>query len=162
MGTVSTEFAVPCTRDRAILAIQDTIDRLGWKVLEVSASRMVVTCPGVNGMQYANFPKLTANLRESGDSTRLAVSVSMVGPLLGNKKNLAGLMGQFVNSVSLRVQTNSIAINPTVAVGEGQGGDSPSSNDRLSQLERLMGLLGSGVLTDEEFQKEKQRILAQP
>jgi hypothetical protein len=128
VATVSTQFAVPCTQDRAILAIQDTIDRFGWRVLEVSASRMVVTCPPLNSMQVTNFPKLTANLRESGISTRLAVSVSMVGPLLGNKKNLSGLMGQFVNSVSLRVQTNSIAINPTVAVGEGQGGPSPSSS----------------------------------
>jgi hypothetical protein len=163
MGTVCTEFVVPCTQDKATIAVQDTIDRLGWPVLEVSESRMVVTCPGL-GIQAVNLPKLTAELgeSESGTATHVFVWVSTVGLLLGNKKRLSGLMGQFVNSVSLRVQTNSIAINPTVAVGEGQGGPSPSTNDRLSQLERLMGLLRSGVLTDEEFQNEKQTILGRP
>jgi len=161
MGTVSTQFDVPCTHDKAILAIQDTVDRLEWKVLDLSATRVVTTCPGMPN-QFWNFPKLTANLSDRGDRTRISVSVSMVGPT-GGKKHLTGLMGQFVNSVSLRVQTNSIAINPTVAIGEGQDGPSPTSNgsDRLSQLERLTALRGSGVLTDEEFESEKQRILHQ-
>lgn len=162
MGTVNTEFELPCTQDRAILAIQDTLDRLGWKVLEVSSSRVVVTCPGQNAIQMANFPKLTALLRESGGSTHIAVSVSIVGPLLGAKKVLTGHMGQFVNSISLRAQTNSLAINPTVAIGEGQGGPTPAAPDRVAQLERLKGLLDSGILTNEEFQLEKQRILQQP
>ena len=162
MGTVNTEFELPCTQDRAILAIQDTLDRLGWKVLEVSSSRVVVTCPGQNAIQMANFPKLTALLRESGGSTHIAVSVSIVGPLMGVKKVLTGHMGQFVNSISLRAQTNSLAINPTVAIGEGQGGPTAAAPDRVAQLERLKGLLDSGILTNEEFQLEKQRILQQP
>jgi len=103
------------------------------------------------------------NLKEvDGDSTTLAISVSASGPLIGNKQGFTGLMGQFVNSVSLRVQTKSIAINPTVAIGEGQGTSSPVGNDRISQLGKLKGLVESGILTDEEFKREKQRILDAP
>jgi len=163
MATVNTEFTVPTTLDRAILTVQDTIDRLGWEVHEMSATRVVVECRSY--MQFPiNFPKLTVNLKEAeGDSTTLAISVSIVGPMFGAQKTfLTGLMGKFVNSISLRVQTNSIAINPTVSIGEGQGTSSPVGNDRISQLERLKGLVDSGILTDEEFKKEKQRILDAP
>ena len=38
--------------------------------------------------------------------------------------------------------------------------DAPSADeDRLEQLEKLGGLKASGVLTDEEFQAEKARLL---
>jgi len=72
-------------------------------------------------------------------------------------------MGQVVNGISVRVQTKSIAINPTVALGEGQGeaqSDAPAT-DRLAQLERLQKLLESGILTREEFDAEKQRVIRQ-
>jgi hypothetical protein len=79
----------------------------------------------------------------------------------GIKKKLTGIMGQVVNGLSVRIQTKSIAINPTVAMGEGQGEASASSTSRLDQLERLQKLLESGVLTSEEFDTEKQKILRQ-
>jgi len=129
----------------------------------MSATRVVVVCPGA-ALQIVNYPKLTVNLKEAGeDSTTLAISVSMNGPMFGSTKQYCtGLLGKFVNSVSLRVQTKSIAINPTVAIGEGQGTSSSVDNDRIGQLERLKGLVESGILTDEEFKREKQRILDAP
>jgi hypothetical protein len=36
----------------------------------------------------------------------------------------------------------------------------PSSEDRLDQLERLARLRDAGVLTDEELEREKARVLA--
>jgi hypothetical protein len=69
-------------------------------------------------------------------------------------------MGQVVNGISVRVQTQSIAINPTVAIGEGQGEASSPRTERLDQLERLQKLLESGILTREEFDSEKLKILS--
>jgi hypothetical protein len=37
-----------------------------------------------------------------------------------------------------------------------------STDDRVRQLQRLGELKASGVLTDEEFQREKRRVLAAP
>jgi hypothetical protein len=68
-------------------------------------------------------------------------------------------MGTFVNSMSLRTQTSSIAINPTVQVGEGQGGQSVASVDRIELLKKAKDLLDAGILSEEEFQSEKIRLL---
>lgn len=161
MTTISTDFTVPCAQDRAVLAVQDTIDRLGWKVLDVSSSRVVVSCP-ITSAQIWFLPKLTVDLSEVGASTRLSASISMSDPMRINRRNLTGILGQFVNSVSLRVQTESLAINPTVAIGEGQGGNSALPVGRVGQLLQLKELLDAGLLTDAEFDQEKARILRQP
>ena len=164
MGAVSTSFTVPCPIDRAVLAIQDTIDQFGWPVLEVSTSLIVAQAPGQTWIQMTNFPQVSSKLVEEGDQTKIDVSVTNVGPMLGVKKHLTGIMGKFTNSVSLRVQTESIAINPTVALGQGQPTDSSSQvpaagQTRAQQLKDLKELLDAGVLSDEEFAAEKARVL---
>ena len=157
MPTVSTEFTAPCTQDRAILAIQDLANSLQWPILEVGASRVVLKAPkSYHFGQSALSPKAVIQLKEVNDETVISVSVSLFN---GNKQQLTGIMGQWVNGISLRVQTKSIAINPTVALGEGQGEATTPNSDRLSQLERLQKLLESGILTREEFDTEKQKIL---
>lgn len=160
MPTVSTEFTAPCTQDRAILAIQDLANSLQWPILELAATRIVLNGPRSNQMQ-AIAPKVTIELREIGNETKVSVTVSLVSWQITPKKQLIGIMGQVVNGISVRVQTKSIAINPTVALGEGQGGNSAPSTSRLDQLERLQKLLESGILTSEEFDAEKQKILRQ-
>ncbi len=167
MGGVSTSITVPCSRDRAVLAIQDTINQFGWDVLEVSTSLIVASGGPLNALHFYNFPKISVTLLEqAGDRTKIDVSVTLVGMITGNKKRLIGLMGKFTNSVSLRVQTESIAINPTVALGQGQGQETGSPSQvpaagqtRAQQLKDLKELLDAGVLTAEEFDAEKARVL---
>ena len=158
MPTVNTQLKVPCAQDRAILAIQDFVNSVQWPVLELSASRVVLKGPGVNSQQAWSFPVITLILKETAVETAIAVTVSSTAPL-GMKKHLVGLMGQVVNGISIRVQTESLAINPTVALGEGQGEASEPRTDRLDQLERLQKLFESGILTREEFDAEKYKIL---
>ena len=163
MTTVSTEFTAPCTQDRAILAVQDLANSLQWPILELATSRVVLTGPKLQPLQTYNFPKVTILLSEDAQETRVSVTVSVIGP--GSKKALTGIMGQVVNGISVRIQTKSIAINPTVALGEGQGEAQSEipvpSTDRIGQLERLQKLLESGVLTRDEFDAEKQKILGE-
>lgn len=158
MPTVSTEFTAPCTQDKAILAVQDLANSLQWPILELAATRIVLNGPRINQFQ-AVAPKVTIELQEITDETRFSVTVSLISFQLTPKKQLIGIMGQVVNGISVRVQTKSIAINPTVALGEGQGEATTPNSDRLSQLERLQKLLESGILTREEFDAEKQKIL---
>mgnify|MGYP007028101054 CR=1 FL=1 len=159
MATVNTKFEVPCPIDRAVLAIQDVIDGLGWQLIELSQTRIVVMHPGGAG-QVGNFPQIILILAEVDSGTTIDVSVSAVGPIVAHgKKRFVGIMGQMVNSISLRVQTNSLSINPTVAIGEGQGGASKSGLSRIDLLERLQRLRNDGVLTQDEFDVEKQKVL---
>ena len=165
MAGVSTSFTVPCSIDRAVLAVQDTIDQFGWPVLEMSTSLIVTEEPGAPVNLFQGQPKVSLKLVEEGDQTKIDVSVSIIGPMLPlSRKYLTGIMGKFTNSVSLRVQTESIAINPTVALGQGQPTDSSSQvpaagQTRAQQLKDLKELLDAGVLTDEEFAAEKARVL---
>ena len=161
MTTVSTELTLPYSSDRTVLAVQDTIDRFQWRVLEMSTTRIVIDLGALNAMHTYNFPKMTVLFKELDGQTRLSISVSLKGDLGTSKKRLTGQMGQFVNSVSLRVQTNSIAINPTVAIGEGQGDSQSPGTDRVAQLMQLKALLDGGALTQDEFEQEKRRILGQ-
>ena len=164
MTTVSTKFTAPCTQDRAILAVQDLANSLQWPILELATSRVVLTGPKLQPLQMYDFPKITILLSEDKQETHVSVTVSTAMPQLdfgGVKKKLIGIMGQVVNGLSVRIQTKSIAINPTVAMGEGQGEASAPSTSRLDQLERLQKLLESGILTSEEFDTEKQKILRQ-
>ena len=150
-----------------MLAIQDTLNQFGWPVLEMSTSLIVAQAKGEAVIGYnMQFSKVSAKLSEKNGETAIAVSVSFVGPMLGYKTSLTGIMGKFTNSLSLRIQTESIAINPTVALGEGQGtspaaasGPSPV-RDRAQQLKDLKELLDDGVLSAEEFAEEKRRILS--
>jgi len=159
---VNTSFKVPYPIDKTVIAIQDTINHLGWHVLEMSSNVIVARLPPPPPPVIpVNLPKVTANLKEVGGETQISVTASQINlGTPGVKTTLTGIMGQFVNSVSLRIQTDSVAINPTVAIGEGQGGFSTSpAEDRIAQLERLAALRDSGVLTEDEFQHEKQRLL---
>ena len=160
MPTVSTEFTAPCAQDRTILAIQDLANSLQWPILELAATRIVLNGPRINQMQ-AVAPKVTIELIEVSYETKVSVTVSLISWQITSKKQLIGIMGQIVNGISVRVQKQSIAINPTVALGEGQGGNSAPRTDRIDQLERLQKLLESGILTSEEFDAEKQKILRQ-
>ncbi len=168
MTTVSTEFTAPCTQDRAILAVQDLANSLQWPILELATSRVILTGPKLQPLQMYDFPQISILLQEDLQETRIKVTVSVKMPSIdfgGVKKKLTGIMGQVVNGLSVRIQTKSIAINPTVALGEGQGeaqSEIPApSTDRIGQLERLQKLLESGVLTRDEFDAEKQKILGE-
>jgi hypothetical protein len=161
MTVVSTTLTLPVSPDQVVIATQDIIDQQGWRVHAISASEIVFQ-EGDFDMIKGVSPKIVATLKQIDSGTEVQVICSLffsAGPLA--KKKATGFMGQFVNSLSLRVQTNSVAINPTVQVGEGQTGGPSVSNDRYEQLRQAKELLEQGVLTPQEFDAEKARILAQ-
>ena len=160
MAIVNTRFVLPCLIDSALLAIQDATDRFGWKLIELSQTRIVALYPPRSSFQTYNLPQVILILTEVDLGTEVDVSVSAVGPIwVHGKKRFVGIMGQVVNSISLRVQTQSISINPTVAIGEGQGSTSFGEVTRVDLLERLQSLRNDGVLTEEEFAIEKRKVL---
>lgn len=162
MATVTTKLDVPCPIDKAVLAVQDAIDSFGWKLIELSQTR-IVALHSRNTYQMYNLPQITLILTEVESHTEIDISVSAVGPFfIHGKKRFVGIMGQVVNSISLRLQTNSISINPTVAIGEGQWASSFGEETRVDLLERLQSLRNDGVLTEEEFEIEKRKVLGHP
>ena len=163
MAIVNTRFVLPCLIDSALLAIQDATDRFGWKLIELSQTRIVALYPPRSSFQTYNLPQVIMILTEVDSGTEVDVSVSAVGPIwVHGKKRFVGIMGQVVNSISLRVQTQSISINPTVAIGVGQGSTSFGEVTRVDLLERLQSLRNDVVLTQDEFEIEKRKVLGHP
>lgn len=160
--TVRSEFFVAYPIDRVVLAVQDVFEQFEWPVLELTGTRIVVRTPKFSVIQVANLPKMTVDLRESGQGTDIAVTVA---PALGGGKiHATEWIGRFTNSLSLRIQTQSLSINPTVAIGQGQGEGLDStgpqtSRTRVQELKDLKDLLDSGALTRDEFEAEKARVL---
>lgn len=159
MSTVSTKLSLPIPTDQLIVAIQDIIDQHNWRVHSISTSEIVFQERDFDAWKGAS-PKIVASILEKDRSTEIYIVCSLfgVGPI--GKKIATGFMGQFVNSLSLRAQTNSVAINPTVQVGEGQTGGNTQLVDRFELLKKAKELVDLGVLTEQEFQEEKKKILA--
>jgi len=156
--TVSTTFTLPVSSDLAILAAQDIIDQRGWRVLSVASTEIVIQERDSDFLK-GQSPKIVATFQERNGSTEVNVVASIFGYGPVTKKIATGFMGSFVNSMSVRTQTNSLAINPTVQIGEGQGGQSATPVDRIDLLKKAKELLDAGILTEEEFQIEKSRLL---
>ena len=162
---ISESMTLPCTPDRVVLAVQDLIDQSDWRVLELTSSRVVVRIPINPSAPLTQQFTVTFKIASADDAGASHVDVS-VKTAIGAawKKDVLGIMGKVTNSLSLRVQTESISINPTVSIGDGQGTQSQQlsvgNRDRVSQLKDLKELLDSGVLTEEEFAAEKARILS--
>ena len=49
-----------------------------------------------------------------------------------------------------------------MAAMQAQAGAAPQSNDPVDRLERLAALKDRGLITDEEFEQQKRRILSEP
>jgi len=158
MSVISTTLEFPIPPDLVMIAAQDIIDQRGWRVQSMSSSELVFQERDWD-MMKGSSPKIVATFINKGDHTQ----VQIIGKFLGYgpiaKKILAGFVGQFVNSLSLRAQTNSVSINPTVQIGEGQGGGSSPVVDKYELLRKAKQLLDDGVLTEEEFLVEKSQIL---
>lgn len=163
MASQSSEFTLPESRDRVVIAIQDILDQFKWPIIELSDTLIVARAKDGPFADYL-FPKVSLSLKDGDESgtTAVGISVSYPGLNWGTKSSFSGIIGRVTNSLSLRVQAQSIAINPTVAMGQGQGReDDPVfvSSSRAQQLKDLKDLLDAGVLTPEEFAAEKERVL---
>lgn len=77
MGSISTSFTVPCPIDRAVLAVQDTLNQVGWPVLEMSSTLIVAQGPKLQPLQMYNLPKVSVKLSPVDDQTEIDVSVSI-------------------------------------------------------------------------------------
>jgi hypothetical protein len=159
MSVVSTKLSLPIPTDQIMVAIQDIIDQRGWRVHSITSSEIVIQERDYDALKGA-APKIVASMFEKDGNTEIQIVCSIFGAGPFVKKIATGFMGQFVNSLSLRAQTSSVSINPTVQVGEGQTGGSNQIIDRFELLRKAKELLDMGVLTDQEFQDEKRKILA--
>ena len=92
--------------------------------------------------------KVEVMIEEDGDGSEVLLNGSITGMGPVQKGHLRGQLGALRNKIDLAAQD-------AAAAGSGGNGKAEISGE----LERLAGLLQSGVLTDEEFAQAKAQLL---
>lgn len=135
--------------DELLVLCQKVFQEFGWRVQEVRRSGITAkeVVGQVTGFTFPARIDLQIKTRADGSSElQISGSISGLGPIQSN--HLKGQVGRFLNSLSLKIDT---------AKSERAHSVVPASLS--SQLRDLAELHSSGVLTDDEFQVAKARLL---
>lgn len=124
---------------------------LGWRVLEQDQTRIRCKEVAVASTSF-NWPaevELTlSSVSQSQTSVYLNGSVFGFGPI--QKGHLQGQIGNIRNRIEIAIQERT---------DEQQRRSGPTGESLGAELEKIASLHKQGILTDEEFQKAKQRLL---
>ncbi len=107
--------------------------------------------PDSRDRSRANAEAMAAMMRGDGDGAGAGI-----GGLGGAQViNLSG--GQLTEEQAAKLRM--LGIDPGAVQGAATPAHEPEPDDQLAKLERLGALRASGVLTEEEFQEQKRRLL---
>jgi hypothetical protein len=149
MSKFDTEIKLPLPMGEALAACRVAIADLRWKVEGQSATGMV--CKEQQASMWGSgtwSAKAEIDARPIGGGTIISVRVSNpgLGPIQSN--HVKGLAGAFVNQLQVILDRRASA--PPAA---------PPVMSISDELQRLAALRDSGVLTQEEFEAAKAKLL---
>lgn len=143
------DFDLLVAPDRALTLCRQAVADLGWRVLDQGPDFVRCKEVAVSGLSFT-WPaevQLVVESDEPGVSTvYLDGKIFGLGPI--QKGHLQGQMGNLRNRIEL------LATQQAPAPGGRAGGGSLSE-----ELEKLAALKKQGLLTEEEFQQAKARLL---
>jgi hypothetical protein len=145
------QFDVTGSIDHVLAACQESAHDLQWRVLSVSQSGLSIRemPKSLLGSGPIVTAKMDVALSGQGMSTYVRIRGSILGMGPVPRKYLEGVMGSFVNGISVRLQQDEARSDRQES----------GSIDIAGQLERLAMLHREGTLTDEEFGAAKKRIV---
>ena len=146
MATFNADITSKSSKSETLLNIQEAIKEFGWAVMELNASSVTVKAPPPPTgfwMQYQYSTKIMLNLSDAKNGTQVSITATTIGWTGIAKKVIEGLVGQLVNAISIGSQKMTASTPSSVA----------------DELTKLSELLNSGVLTQEEFDSAKKRVL---
>ena len=140
MATFESSISINKSLPDILAAIQDSVRELGWQVLEITADSISLKIPRSFSSYSVNI-KINLNKDEESVIMQVRSTTLGVGPI--NKRNLEGMVGKLINSVSvvLRNTPNS------------------DSNGISEQIEKLSELFNRGILSESEFEAAKKKLL---
>ncbi len=136
-------FTVSQDLETVMAAMRQTAAELSLGVIESGTNNITVkTLATLNRNSIRIDFKVNEN---SGTNISAHGSLFGLGPYI--QRQLQAEMGGFINALSVKLAAPS------------QSGTSSVNNDLASQLEQLARLRDQGVLTPEEFETSKKRVL---
>ena len=152
-------FVMEGSPAEVLLAAQKTIksmDYLRWDIEAMTDRTMVLRVPAPGLLQPI---KLFVEIVDQGDgSSTLETLTTIIGPSLGYGKLLKAKPATLANGVSVELQE---ARRLEGLQGSADAGGSPAATTSsvADELEKLGALWKQGIVTEDEFQIAKARLL---
>jgi hypothetical protein len=146
MGTHREELVLDLRQSDAREVCREAVAGIGWNVLENNEVRLICS-ERANLTSFTGQAKVEIDLiPQTEDMTRIILIGSMFGfgPIVSG--HLKGQVGDFRNRIQLAANKHSAPSNSF-------------TNSLASELERLGDLKSKGVISDEEFNQAKARLL---
>lgn len=143
------DFDLLVAPDRALALCRQAVADLGWRVLDQGPDLIRCKEVAVSGFSF-NWPaeiQLVVESEAPGVSTvYLDGKIFGLGPI--QKSHLQGQMGNLRNRIELLASQRSSA-----------GASASGAGSLSGELQKLAALKQQGLLTEEEFQQAKARLL---
>lgn len=132
----------------ALTICRKVVAELGWRVLDQDRTRIRCKEVMVSATSFnwsAEVEIILSSLSQSQTTIYLNGSVFGLGPI--QKGHLQGQMGNLRNRIELATQDRA------------ERTPAPAGSSLSAEIEKLAALRKEGLLTEDEFQKAKQRLL---
>ena len=141
----SEAFAVSAAIHETLQACKEAVGQLGWGILEAGDGRMSIKEEGFANLNKGTWPaKVDIHLQSSGVRTQIILEGSIFGFGPIQSDHLKGQMGRLRSLIERsadRVQSQTGVASLGV------------------ELERLASMKARGVLTEDEFEVAKKKLL---
>lgn len=140
MASFESSISIKKSLHEILAAVQDSIREFGWQVLEIHSGSISAKVP-LSFNSYAVNLRIVLSQEEDAVNMRVNSTTLGIGPL--NKRNLEGIVGKLINSVSVELRNLPNSTNIGIA----------------DQLEKLSELFNNGILSKSEFEAAKSKVL---
>jgi len=148
MSKHNDEFTVPLSIKKTMKVCKEAAAELGWRIMNEGDN--YISCKEVSPqiISFTWAAKIDVYVEGNNNESIISLngSIFSMGPIQSG--HLKGQLGKLKNLIQLSVNKH-------------KSYSSQSSSSIVSELEKLSSLLSKGLLTEEEFNSAKKRILEQ-
>lgn len=151
MSRHNDSIIVPISNEKAMLVCKEAASNLNWRIM--NEGKNFISCKEITSFSAfsVTWPaKVDISISEHNDKVQIKLegSIAGLGPIQSG--HLKGQLGKFKNLIEVAI--NRLTQNSNI------NNDTPSLS---SEIEKLSVLHSKGILTKEEFDSAKKKILEQ-
>ena len=148
------KFLTPLALDQVIMVCREAIASVNWRVLEQGTNRLKCKEVAIQSTSFTWPAEVEIILFPHPKGTVIAMNGTIFGWGPIQASHLKGQMGNLKNRIE-------IGLSKLFEDQKQQAASTPisQSSSLITELERLANLHAKGMLTDDEFQSAKKKLL---